>query len=320
MSTQIVCRECGTANQAGEDFCGECGTYLEWDGEATEHEPVAEAEHAPQGVVNAVLPGTARPKPRVPSAVPVDRPQPGDLVCERCGTGNNATRKFCRRCGGDLTEAEIPHIPWWRRVLRRRPRTRAAGSRPRQRRQRRVPWVAKFLAFVVVLAGIAYLAKPLWPPLNNTVLDRVKNVQPVTPASYAASSSASGHGPGRIHDGNTEHYWAPGTGGAGHPWVEARFRSPVRLVYLDLSLGASAHESRFLRNGRPTGLQATIVDSTGKAERLKVWRMADDVGFQHELVGRSDVASIRLTVVDAQPGGRRDSPPALGDVDFYVRR
>ena len=70
---------------------------------------------------------------------------------------------------------------------RRRPRTRAAGSRPRQRRQRRVPGAAKFLAFVVVLAGVAYLTKPLWPPLNNTVLDRVKNVQQVTPASYAAS-------------------------------------------------------------------------------------------------------------------------------------
>ena len=50
MATQIVCGVCGTVNEAGEDFCGECGTYLEWDAAAVEPEPeaVAAAERPPR--------------------------------------------------------------------------------------------------------------------------------------------------------------------------------------------------------------------------------------------------------------------------------
>src|SRR3954453_5078492 len=39
MATETMCGVCGAVNQAGEDFCGSCGSYLEWESEATAAEP-----------------------------------------------------------------------------------------------------------------------------------------------------------------------------------------------------------------------------------------------------------------------------------------
>lgn len=39
----IVCGSCGSRNEDGESFCGECGAYLEWDGEKIQPEPVVAA-------------------------------------------------------------------------------------------------------------------------------------------------------------------------------------------------------------------------------------------------------------------------------------
>src|SRR3954452_6925374 len=59
MATETVCGVCGAVNQAGEDFCGSCGSYLEWESEATasEPEPVVErltVEKPPTTVVGRV--------------------------------------------------------------------------------------------------------------------------------------------------------------------------------------------------------------------------------------------------------------------------
>lgn len=61
-----VCAECGAGNEDGEDFCGQCGAYLEWDAEQAAQVPLeqkepaegpaatADSEERPRGLVDRV--------------------------------------------------------------------------------------------------------------------------------------------------------------------------------------------------------------------------------------------------------------------------
>jgi hypothetical protein len=64
----IICGQCGERNAPGEQFCGSCGAFLEWDGAAVEQAP-------------ARTPGTPPPgfgqQPQVPAQPPAGYGQPG---------------------------------------------------------------------------------------------------------------------------------------------------------------------------------------------------------------------------------------------------
>jgi hypothetical protein len=72
----IVCKRCGNHNPAGDDFCGSCGAFLEWEGERIVEEAVEVAPAPlppPAGIVTrikqAVLgDGPSLPPPDVPGA------------------------------------------------------------------------------------------------------------------------------------------------------------------------------------------------------------------------------------------------------------
>jgi len=65
----IVCEQCGTRNDEGESFCGQCGTYLEWEGQPVrDQEPPAAAP---------VIPAPTAPEP--------DPVPDGDRASERSG-------------------------------------------------------------------------------------------------------------------------------------------------------------------------------------------------------------------------------------------
>jgi hypothetical protein len=109
--------------------------------------PTAKPSEAKELVVPVT--GTAIAKPDQPEEIvpqqerkkvatvrrqpPSRRLQPGDLICGDCGEGNPSTRKFCSRCGGSLTEAEVVKTPWWRKLLPRRgAKVRKSGDRPKR--------------------------------------------------------------------------------------------------------------------------------------------------------------------------------------------
>src|SRR5690349_1945396 len=79
----VVCERCGHENPEGEDFCGECGSYLEWEGrrvvtevedQAAEPEPEPHAERRPTLVQRVVAAasrtGTAPDDRSAPSGPP----------------------------------------------------------------------------------------------------------------------------------------------------------------------------------------------------------------------------------------------------------
>jgi ribosomal protein L32 len=131
----VVCRQCGTLNASGDQFCGNCGTFLEWSAE-----PIEGA--AAPGVPTTAIPSTANddslagllsPTPASPSgagassgsstagagaatsgvgAAGASPATAGALAastqlvrCPTCGTANVAGKTFCLKCGNKLAGA-----------------------------------------------------------------------------------------------------------------------------------------------------------------------------------------------------------------------
>jgi len=372
MATETVCGVCGAVNQAGEDFCGSCGSYLEWESEATASEPepvverltvekppttvvgrvksavglasahtgdgasagqegsVAEAggqarephpEATPAEPVAAVQPGTAAPRPRRRPTTTVDQPvHHGDLICGRCGAGNKPDRRFCRRCGQDLVEAEVAQLPWWRRTLVRVQRKRPnAGARPKQRRSsRRI----RSLAFgVVILAVIATTAQVYREPILSAyqaVVDRGLSREPLTPTRLWASSSAKGHPAILAKVGHPNGYWAPArTDAAEGAWIEATFPQPTRLVRVEITPGAGVKDSQFQAQGRPEDLTVILTSRSG-VTRKRI-HLDDEPGGQNRWIGVNDVSRARFRIESATAGDRPGSRVAIAEIRFFQR-
>ena len=134
----MICKNCGFQNAPGDEFCGNCGRYLEWSAEAGEGDaaeapisPTDETQPLPpqQPPADAVPPSPPPPPPQQqppppppsppqrpppPQQPPADdplaplMPLPAHLVrCPTCGTANERTRTFCQTCGTELKQAGI---------------------------------------------------------------------------------------------------------------------------------------------------------------------------------------------------------------------
>ena len=107
--SHLVCRRCGFANVPGDQFCGSCGAFLEWEGEPAgqpatppveTHDPDVPAVR-PAGA-QAAAAGVSPVAPTQPVAAPA---ADGLLRCPACGIANAAGRTFCQSCGTKLAEA-----------------------------------------------------------------------------------------------------------------------------------------------------------------------------------------------------------------------
>ncbi len=404
---QDVCPECGAPTTLDEDFCGECGAYLEWEERGTpapgpeapaqqdegpeqsrglvervkaavgvgQPDPAAEtAEPPPEpdpppattranpaadapppepasetagadrpatGADALVVPVPPEPdtQPRQPTAVQPRSPAPrarrrtpgrdaepihhGDLVCGQCGAGNEPTRKFCRRCGRDLTEAEVAKVPWWRRVFQRRPRQApVAGTRPLSTPERRLRVPGRLLVLVVALGALAgglYLARGLAVGAFEAVLDRVEGTRNINPTSFRASDEQEGHPPGAARDGFTNRYWAPAAAGEGRgSSLVARFEKPFRLVYLLVTPGVSGEdEAAFLAHGRPAELRVVMTTETG-AKEVEDLELEDKVGLATFNVATNDVVAVKIEILGSY--GPAAAHTAIAEVEFRGRR
>jgi hypothetical protein len=103
---RVICYQCGTSNAAGDQFCGNCGVFLEWSPgpAASTSRAVAPGAAAPDS--DASLAGSLeQPTTQAPVAAPRGSPQ---LVrCPTCGTANEAGKTFCLKCGNKLAGATV---------------------------------------------------------------------------------------------------------------------------------------------------------------------------------------------------------------------
>lgn len=98
-NSPLICRRCGFTNVPGDQFCGSCGAFLEWEGEQLESD-------VPSVTAGADLPPDTTPY-TAPGHGRQSAPQgAGGLIrCPACGIANTASRTFCQSCGSKLAEA-----------------------------------------------------------------------------------------------------------------------------------------------------------------------------------------------------------------------
>ena len=77
MSGLVICKNCGHENQPGDQFCGSCGSFLEWSGEA-----IPDVRVTPVVAASSEQPKQAEQK-RPPEAKPEKVPTNGDEALRR---------------------------------------------------------------------------------------------------------------------------------------------------------------------------------------------------------------------------------------------
>jgi hypothetical protein len=107
----LVCLRCGFTNVPGDQFCGSCGAFLEWEGEqlASDVPPVTTASDVPPVTTASDVPPVTTPHPgpigQATDTQPVSQGAQGLVRCPACGIANAASRTFCQSCGSKLAEA-----------------------------------------------------------------------------------------------------------------------------------------------------------------------------------------------------------------------
>jgi hypothetical protein len=294
-----------------------------------------------EGMPDEVTP--QRTKQRVAAvtkAKPTRRLQPGDLVCGQCGEGNAPTRKFCSRCGEELTEAEVVKAKWYRPLMfwRRSPKTMDAGTRPGQAGAKRDPrassWAAyrKFravLASVLLVLGLLYVVvAPLRDGINRVLETPVTWVKTTVtgwwealtddyvdqaPVRRRGSAALPRHPAKAAFDGNTETFWAARWTPAKRPSLTVGFDHSVTLSYVVVHAGAAGESAdKFLQ---PAVLRFTYGSGNFETHELEFSGDPQDV----KLTDATTFRKLTITVMRVHPReGVRNV--AIKEIEFKSRK
>jgi len=109
----VTCKVCGFENDKGAQFCGNCGSFLEWTGEKdAEPAPPPDTTQATgtTGTTGTTPPdgGTGPTSDTQPILTPP--PPPAGVVCSTCGTVNPPDRVFCQNCAAELNPVDTTPI------------------------------------------------------------------------------------------------------------------------------------------------------------------------------------------------------------------
>jgi len=205
----VLCRRCGSPNAEGDQFCGTCGAFLEWEGESLEADgtdPAVGADSA-EATEAAAIAGPPAADATEAAAIPApsgsgDTAAPG-VPCASCGRANPPGRTFCQACGTRLAggtaaspaSAVAPLQP-------SRPSAVPAGTRPAVRPggSGGLPGWLPVVVALGVLAGVGAVTASVL--LRQTDLPSAVPFEPATPpatltptlppASPGESAAASG--------------------------------------------------------------------------------------------------------------------------------
>jgi hypothetical protein len=292
---------------------------------------VTPGQRAPSGQPEAVVPQEVRRPPRPAKKTAPSRVlHPGDLICGDCGEGNPPNRRFCSRCGASLVAAEKAHIPWWKRIFRRRPKQAAtgmgaagavagtAGKRKRSPLAKALPMVRRVVAIGLIVGGLVYASvAPFRGWVNERVVDgktRAMSVihpqyTPVHPFEVTGGSSLKDHPASALSDGFTNTFWAAPVGDKA--FVTLRFDHAVNVRRGLIRIGISGN---FQGANRPHDLH--LVYSTGKTQDLTLDDKADPQEVTFKAGGK--VTSIEIHVASLYKAS--SDSVAITEVELFTKK
>lgn len=233
-----------------------------------------------------------------------------------CGIGNDPARRFCRRCGAGLEQAVIAvpvHVPWYRRLFRRRsPERYQAGERPRSMEQRGRPRrsiLGVLLPLAVVVAIVAAVGAYVGvPDVQRQVNDAIAGLRRQFLPELADVTPTAGANAVDAIDGNLLTWWE---GRGDQPGLTLRFAPAVDLGALGITAGANGDD--FPRFRRP--IRIRLAPEGGDPVTLEI---ADSREFQSFRIDLRDVGRLRVQVLESRgPGG---APVAVRELQFQEVR
>jgi hypothetical protein len=288
--------------------------------EAAPEAPPAAPPPAAVPAPEAVPPTAQRPRP--PRRPPITAPPPAaesGVTCRECGAGNDVRRHFCRRCGAVLAAPAPRRLPWWRRLLARRPAAAAPSAAPPGPTAWRLlrTFVLTMLAAMLAVGVLGYAVSPglrrtVDLRVARTVTDVRRLAHPtyadVRPASAVASSQLSEH-PGQFaNDLVSNDYWAADRARDPQPTLVFTFASPSDLDYVLVTSGVPNDHGRL---ARPKTVDLTYSDGTGEQLTLK-----DDARPTGYVVHARQVRSVTMRVTSVYPAPGTTAL-AVGEVEFF---
>ncbi|HEY6569146.1 MAG TPA: zinc ribbon domain-containing protein [Candidatus Limnocylindrales bacterium] len=323
--TRTICKRCGFTNIPGDQFCGSCGTFLEWDGVPAEGATTA---------VDAAPPPDPQPSAPVAAPPPDDQAGYGDLVrCPACGTANASSRTFCQSCGATLAAAErveaaspeqIAQAVAWTSApgTKAGPTTKTAGGDASSGSRGIPSWIV-WVGVIGVLVGVAIVLGGLALRGENPGTGATGSVRPSGPASSdgpgssgpgdstapgtavpiplseaeASSTVAAKFQANKAIDGDPDTSWQEGKGQEKGEWIEVTFDSS-RADTLLIRNGYGASQALFKGNRRLKDVEVSVNGGAPIAVRLKDVIKEQEV----DLGGVSGATSVRITIVSTYPG------------------
>lgn len=283
----VICRRCGVANTAGDQFCGSCGAFLEWEGDPTE----APAPATPEPATPEPAAPPATPAPPTTRTAPLPPPPAtsgasiGMISCPSCGTLNPPGKVFCQSCGTDLRDAAHPGGGGAAPAGTRKAQPGKSGG---------MPFWLPIVIVIGALAGIAFVVvgivmRPA-PVLPGATTEPSVTFTPTLLPSAGASSGGSPGASGppttgsvqltltgakassivgnrakfkadRAIDGNLETCWQEGVADEKGQWIEVSF-APSRIDYVVIYSGYQLSHDAFLGNLRPQNVLVSVNGGT----------------------------------------------------------
>jgi hypothetical protein len=249
-------------------------------------------------------PSTKQPGPTLPQeerARPVKKPPTvtrekfrpdDDVICTECGWGNRSTQNFCRACGQNLAEATPVHVPWWRRLFRRKRNPVAAGTRRRvaPRRKGRLGTMIRNLVLLGLVVLVVLVAGPWREDLRKRFLPRYTEVNPTgVTLNDAPAPQLIDHASNIFRTFNTQ----PA------PRIRVTFQDPTDLGKIIVRSGAydPQHPQVFKGSARPKHLELQAITTKG-TEKPKTIALEDTSDPQTRTFDVNGVTALLITIPD----------------------
>lgn len=221
-------------------------------------EPQTEVQQSTKGHAQRVQAPPRGPASNVPPL------RPGDVVCPKCGWGNEPARYFCRHDGAVLAG----------------PAKRARPDDPLPAGERRKPpgggtgngrWLAIAGVLAILLAVIGGYYRGFF---NLPGLDSAQTQIAVTEVSVGGSSTVSTYanikrGGGYVIDGDISTFWSAQNDDQ-QPWIRLKFTRPRSITRVEIVNGASGEHFEKRRSAKDIELR--FPDDQNKSDKQPGYR------------------------------------------------